>query len=215
MGVAVQLGAIQETLLIPLYGRALDARASHSVLSDVKDAELVAAIDYDFAKFRGPSLAGSVLRASIFDEYVRSFLAAHPDGTVVDARADNTLFDAKIDVHRFAAAEHINSSRRGKTHGPIDTALAELGLRRRVRIVVPNHTSALLLAGPTDLVALTTAHWQQTIDGLTMRTFAIPLDLPHLDIGIAWHPRTEHDAAHRWFRRQVATTFESIIASAD
>ncbi|GAY17836.1 LysR family transcriptional regulator [Mycobacterium sp. shizuoka-1] len=129
------------------------------------------------------------------------------------ARAGNPLFAAEISVDRFAAAEHIGTSRRGRAHGPIDTALAAHGLRRRVRIVVSNHTSALLLAGSTDLVALTTAHWASTIESLGMRTFAIPLDLPPLEIGIAWHPRTEDDAAHRWFRQHVATTFESILAA--
>ena len=54
------------------------------MLGDRRAAELVDTLDYDFAKFRGPSLSGSVLRASIFDGYVRSFLAEHPDGTVVD-----------------------------------------------------------------------------------------------------------------------------------
>lgn len=84
MGESITLGEVQETLLIPLYGRALDARKRRSMLSDTKAAELVEAIDYDFAKFRGPSLSGSAMRASIFDGYVRSFLADHPDGTVVD-----------------------------------------------------------------------------------------------------------------------------------
>jgi O-methyltransferase involved in polyketide biosynthesis len=91
---SVSLGEIQETLLIPLYGRARDAAARVPVLHDHRAVELVAGIDYDFAKFRGPSLAGSVLRASIFDEYVRAFLRAHPDGTVVDMGCGlSTRFD--------------------------------------------------------------------------------------------------------------------------
>ena len=94
MGEAVALGEIQETLLIPLYGRAVDAQRSNSVLHDTKAGGFVAAIDYDFEKFRGPSLAGSVLRASIFDEYVRGFLAAHPGGTVIDLGCGlSTRFD--------------------------------------------------------------------------------------------------------------------------
>lgn len=94
MGETVSLGEVQETLLIPLYGRAHDAQRKDSILRDSKAIELVAAIDYDFTKFRGPSLAGSVLRASIFDEYVRGFLAEHPDGTVVDLGCGlSTRFD--------------------------------------------------------------------------------------------------------------------------
>ncbi|WP_405181147.1 class I SAM-dependent methyltransferase [Nocardia sp. NBC_01377] len=94
MGEPVSLGEVQETLLIPLYGRARDARNEKSVLGDRKAVDLVEAIDYDFEKFRGPSLAGSVLRASIFDEYVREFLRRHPDGTVVDLGCGlSTRFD--------------------------------------------------------------------------------------------------------------------------
>ncbi|WP_282785418.1 MULTISPECIES: class I SAM-dependent methyltransferase [unclassified Nocardia] len=94
MGEQVTLGEIQETLLIPLYGRACDAVRNPSVLADGKAVELVASIDYDFTKFRGPSLFGSVLRASIFDEYVRAFLHEHPHGTVVDLGCGlSTRFD--------------------------------------------------------------------------------------------------------------------------
>ncbi|GAA4394158.1 class I SAM-dependent methyltransferase [Tsukamurella soli] len=94
MGERIELGEVQETLLIPLYGRAIDAEAGSSVLRDTKAIDLVDAIDYEFTKFKGPSLSGSVLRASIFDGYVRDFLCEHPDGTVVDLGCGlSTRFD--------------------------------------------------------------------------------------------------------------------------
>ncbi len=94
MKVKVELGDVQETLLIPLYGRALDAAARRSVLGDSTAIDLVESIDYDFGRFNGPSLPGSVLRASIFDQFVRDFLAEHPDGTVVDLGCGlSTRFD--------------------------------------------------------------------------------------------------------------------------
>ncbi|KXO98659.1 class I SAM-dependent methyltransferase [Tsukamurella pseudospumae] len=94
MKAKIELGDVQETLLIPLYGRARDAAANRSVLADTRAIELVDAIDYDFTRFTGPSLPGSVLRASIFDQYVRDFLADHPDGTVVDLGCGlSTRFD--------------------------------------------------------------------------------------------------------------------------
>lgn len=89
-----ELGSVQETLLIPLYGRARDATARHPILGDRRAAGLVESIDYDFSKFTGPSLAGSVIRTSIFDGWVRSFLNDHPTGTVVEIGAGlNTRFD--------------------------------------------------------------------------------------------------------------------------
>ncbi|MFJ2866684.1 LysR family transcriptional regulator [Kitasatospora sp. NPDC087314] len=121
------------------------------------------------------------------------------------ARGGHPLFDRRITARRFAAADHIGVSRLGKRLGPIDTALAELGLRRRVAAVVPSHTSAMMLARDTDLIALSLADWlPDTIAALGLRTFPIPLDLVPLDLGMAWHPRNAADPAHRWFREHLA-----------
>ncbi|MGP4007563.1 class I SAM-dependent methyltransferase [Streptomyces sp. 4N124] len=81
----VRLGTVQETLLIPLYGRAVENRKPEPALRDARAEEIVASIDYDFARFDdGPSLLGSVLRTSLFDRWVRDFVAEHPEGTVVE-----------------------------------------------------------------------------------------------------------------------------------
>jgi DNA-binding transcriptional LysR family regulator len=124
------------------------------------------------------------------------------------ARETNPLFDGPIDAERFAASGHISISRRGKQRGPIDDALASLGLRRRVAVVVPSHTSAMLLARSTDLIALTAPDWLATITAeLGLRTFQIPLELPRMEVGIAWHPRNDTDPAHRWFRKHLSEIF--------
>ncbi|MFI7090557.1 LysR family transcriptional regulator [Streptomyces lydicus] len=121
------------------------------------------------------------------------------------ARSGHPLFDGRIDARRFAAADHIGISRHGKRLGPIDDALAERGLRRRLAVVVPSHTSAMMLARNSDLVALTLADWlPDTLAALGLRTFPLPLDLAPLDFGMAWHPRNASDPGHRWFRDHLA-----------
>lgn len=124
------------------------------------------------------------------------------------ARKDHPLFDAPIDAHRFANAHHISISRTGKRHGPIDTALAKLSLHRNITAVVPSHTTAMMLARTTDLVCLTIAsgNLPDAVTALGLRAFPIPLNVPQIEIGMAWHPRHDADAAHRWFRDQVRTT---------
>ncbi|WP_371649602.1 MULTISPECIES: LysR family transcriptional regulator [unclassified Streptomyces] len=121
------------------------------------------------------------------------------------ARSGHSLFDGRITARRFAAADHIGISRLGKRLGPIDSALAERGLRRRIAVVVPSHTSAMMLARTTDFVALTLAGWlPDTISALGLRTFPVPLDLAPLELGMAWHPRNSTDPGHRWFRDHLA-----------
>ncbi|MFF8309514.1 LysR family transcriptional regulator [Streptomyces lydicus] len=121
------------------------------------------------------------------------------------ARSGHPLFDGRIDARRFAAADHIGISRHGKRLGPIDDALAERGLRRRLAVVVPSHTGAMMLARNSDLVALTLADWlPDTLSALGLRAFPLPLDLAPLDFGMAWHPRNSADPGHRWFRDHLA-----------
>ncbi|AOP44984.1 LysR family transcriptional regulator [Streptomyces lydicus] len=121
------------------------------------------------------------------------------------ARSGHPLFDGRIDARRFAAADHIGISRHGKRLGPIDDALAERGLRRRLAVVVPSHTSAMMLARNSDLVALTLADWlPDTLAALGLRAFSLPLDLAPVELGMAWHPRNASDPGHRWFRDHLA-----------
>jgi O-methyltransferase involved in polyketide biosynthesis len=101
----VRLGAVQQTLFIPLAARAHETRRKHPVLRDPKATEMVRSIDYDAAKY-GQRAGGlvTVLRTAIIDFWVRSFLAAHPAGTVVEIGTGlNTRFE-RVDngqVHWF------------------------------------------------------------------------------------------------------------------
>jgi O-methyltransferase involved in polyketide biosynthesis len=91
----VQLGAVQETLFIPLAARARESSRKRPALRDPKAAELVRSIAYDSAKYgRGAGGAITVLRTAIFDSWVRAFLARHPAGTVVEIGTGlNTRFE--------------------------------------------------------------------------------------------------------------------------
>jgi O-methyltransferase involved in polyketide biosynthesis len=82
------LGEVQETLLATLYARAVESEKKKGLLDDRKAVEVVRRIDYDFTKFDGsPTLLFTVLRTLILDQWVRDFLDAHPDGTVVEIGA--------------------------------------------------------------------------------------------------------------------------------
>ena len=93
--VRAELGAVQETLFIPLAARARATARKHPVLDDPKAAEMVRSIDFDTATY-GQGWGGfvTVVRTVIFDWWVRQFLAGHPDGTVVELGTGlNTRFE--------------------------------------------------------------------------------------------------------------------------
>lgn len=81
----LELTGAPETLVIPLYARALDFRSRHPILHDAKADELVRSLDYDFDRFRS-SGGGQLLaaRSRHYDEQVREFLRAEPAPTVLN-----------------------------------------------------------------------------------------------------------------------------------
>jgi O-methyltransferase involved in polyketide biosynthesis len=79
------LGAVQQTLFIPLAARARESGKKRALLRDPKAAEIVASVDFDAAKYgRGWGGFVTVLRTAIFDTWVSDFLAEHPAGTVIE-----------------------------------------------------------------------------------------------------------------------------------
>jgi O-methyltransferase involved in polyketide biosynthesis len=79
------LEGVSETLLIPLYTRALEAQRPDAMLKDEKAVAIVQQIDYDFDHIRlhGHDELALILRVMQFDLHARQFLARNPDGVVV------------------------------------------------------------------------------------------------------------------------------------
>ncbi|MER5733414.1 LysR family transcriptional regulator [Streptomyces sp. NPDC002138] len=115
-------------------------------------------------------------------------------------RPGHPLLRGRITARRFAAADHLIASRRGRLAGPVDTALAELGLSRRVVGSVGTFPASLFVLREGDLVGLITTQAVPLADALGLETFPIPLDLPAMPFGMAWHPRHDADPAHAWLR---------------
>lgn len=83
--VDVTLKGVAETLFIPLAARAFDAATQRPILGDVYAQDVLDKLDYDFDKATmAPSnCAKVVLRTRQFDRWTASFLAAHPQATVL------------------------------------------------------------------------------------------------------------------------------------
>jgi O-methyltransferase involved in polyketide biosynthesis len=79
----IHLSEAQETLLITLYAKARGC--PQTILNDEKSRQIMDRVAYDFSKLKvpiGTSLTVCV-RARKLDDYVRQFLARHPDGIIL------------------------------------------------------------------------------------------------------------------------------------
>jgi O-methyltransferase involved in polyketide biosynthesis len=89
-----ELGQVQETLFIPLAGRAAETSKRRPILQDPKAAEIIESVGFDRAKYNRAGGWTTVIRTASFDVWVRDFLAEYPGGTVVELGTGlNTRFE--------------------------------------------------------------------------------------------------------------------------
>jgi len=137
------------------------------------------------------------LQALFRDHFVGVVRAGHP-----------LLSAPTVTVQDYIAYGHVVASRRGLSRGPVDEALAALGLARQVACVVPGFPAALAVALASDLVALLPASYLPDPSGtgesgVPYRTFELPVPTQVITISQMWHPRLEREPAHRWLRQLV------------
>nr|WP_318381570.1 LysR family transcriptional regulator [uncultured Enterobacter sp.] len=110
---------------------------------------------------------------------------------------------SRVSVDEYIACGHVVASRRGEHAGPVDDALAALGLTRTVAAVVPGFPAALAVAQASDLVALVPASFLIHHGGSALHAFELPVKTPAITISQMWHPRLEASPPHRWLRHFV------------
>lgn len=87
------LRAVPETLLMPLYNRAVESQRPDAIVYDDRAVELVQRLDYDFSRF-GAGHIGHPIRARVLDDNLRAFLERHPSGVVINLGAGlDTAFE--------------------------------------------------------------------------------------------------------------------------
>lgn len=117
-------------------------------------------------------------------------------------RKGHALARGKVGAARYADARHVSISRSGIERGPVDQALAPLGLSRAIAVTVGGFATALALARATDLVAtVPERHTGKLREG--MHSFALPVAPPPITVSMLWHPRLHADPVHAWLRSCV------------
>lgn len=103
---------------------------------------------------------------------------------------------------QYCALEHVLVSSKGDFHSVIDERLEQAGARRRVLVTVPHYNLVPAMLVNTNYVCTLPVRFLQRFSA-QLTILKMPLDLPEFPIAMAWHPRSEHDAAHRWLRAQL------------
>lgn len=101
----IKLGSVQETMLLPLWGRAVETQKPKPLLVDSKAVSIINTIPYDFKTISDNinklSSASWIARSIFFDQKISGFTALHPDATIVNVGCGlDTTFE-RIDNGRI------------------------------------------------------------------------------------------------------------------
>jgi O-methyltransferase involved in polyketide biosynthesis len=103
---AIELGPVQITLLLPLWGRARETLKKNPRIVDRKACEIIEKVDYDFSKIASRindvSQLEWISRSIHIDRTIRDFLVRYPQATIVNAGCGlDTTFD-RVDNGQLA-----------------------------------------------------------------------------------------------------------------
>jgi O-methyltransferase involved in polyketide biosynthesis len=102
--IAIPLGDVQKTMFLPLWGRAVETRKDHPLLSDPTAVRIMESVDFDFStiarNMKSITRHAWIARSLLIDRCVREYLENTPDATVVNIGCGmDTTFD-RVDNRR-------------------------------------------------------------------------------------------------------------------
>ncbi len=159
-----------------------------------------------------------------FDQMPQSFhqITLWQDSFSCLLSPDNPILE-NFTLDSYLAADHIWVSKTGmgvgvgvnpddvQRLGWVDSTLASLGKKRRIRVFTRHYQAAMTLAEQNDLiVTLPTRATHLKRDNPRVVVRDVPFDMPAMELKMAWSPLLQHNPGHRWIRQLITQTARSI-----
>ncbi len=136
--------------------------------------------------------------------------------------ADNPLLE-NFNLDSYLEAQHVWVSKTGmgvgvgvnpedvQRLGWVDAAIAKLGKKRHITVFTRHYQAAMILAEQNDLVVtLPTLAAQLQHNNPRLVIKEPPLDIPPLELKLAWSPLLQHNPANRWLRQLIVETGREV-----
>ena len=86
--IAIDLGSVQKTLFLPVWGRAMESKKEHPLLVDKTALEIIERVDFDFStvarNIQTLSQYAWIMRSLIVDRAIEAYTRQYPDATIVN-----------------------------------------------------------------------------------------------------------------------------------
>ncbi|MCU0684962.1 MAG: LysR family transcriptional regulator, partial [Polyangiaceae bacterium] len=126
------------------------------------------------------------------------------EGFVVLGRAGHPGLRRPLTLASYAALPHLLISPGGTPGGPVDDLLARHGLKREAVLCLSHFVTAPFLAARSDLVVTAPLGLaDEARRYLELTIVPAPAEIAAVESHMVWHPRSQHDPAHRWLRELI------------
>ncbi len=97
------LEGVSETLLIPLWARAMETQLNNPIIQDKKALEMMEQIEYDFEAFNRKKMpqVSIVTRTELLDNATRDFISKNPYGTIINLGCGLDTRFSRLDNQRI------------------------------------------------------------------------------------------------------------------
>ena len=159
-----------------------------------------------------------------FDSMPQSFHQIHLwNDSFTCVLSPNNPVLKKFTLENYLKANHVWVSKTGmgvgvgvdpddvQRLGWVDLALNKIGKKRQIRVFTRHYQAAMTLAEQNDLiVTLPTRAAQLKLNNPRVVLREPPLDIPPLELKMAWSPLLQHNPGNKWLRKLIADTAREL-----
>jgi DNA-binding transcriptional LysR family regulator len=107
-------------------------------------------------------------------------------------------------LKEYAAATHVRVNILDRNTNPVDTALAQSGVKPRIALTVPHFSVVPQVVANTGYVATLSQRLARVyVRSLPLAIRTLPIAVPPRPLRMVWHQRTDADEGARFLRALV------------
>ncbi|USH03453.1 LysR family transcriptional regulator [Grimontia kaedaensis] len=126
-------------------------------------------------------------------------------------RQEHPVIQDKLTIRKFASMEHISVVITGYGSSPVDKALQQNGLSRRVTVKTPHFLVAASIVADSDLILTIPRKLARKLSKLVrLHTLELPIKVQTFTPSIIWHEKLHYDPAHVWLRSQIVDAAQGL-----
>lgn len=116
-------------------------------------------------------------------------------------RYDHLLANQDLTLEKYVQAKHILVSLTGETTDYVDRILEVEGLKRRISLIIAQHSIAPICIANSDLIGTLPSRTASS-SGLEDQLCFLepPIELKSMPVKLMWHERNQQNLAHMWMR---------------